>query len=288
MPDLSSRYDHSNELRRLLHQDQYHATISIVPVGNFVGDPSSSDDTLICYGAFLGIVDKVFELCEGRVEENIEEELRWYAFTTLCWIQHYVQYPSVSRVMEVSTRRELGKFAATMFRSLNENGSLASDETCLRYLGDLFAVITLQSHEQSSNTPVMRKVLGLLNSAEYDWLRPQSLLFTNLQTVLLFPSQIRERTAQLRDLCRTNLAGCRFFISVDDLPGLGPADTMPKDWVTLLIGGRVPYILRRHSRHSHKNSAGRQYNFVGECYVHGAMQGEMKLTGVGPATIYIR
>lgn len=47
---------------------------------------------------------------------------------------------------------------------------------------------------------------------------------------------------------------------------LVPRFAQPGDILCVLWGGRVPYILR---------SKGEQYRLVGECYLHGAMDGEL-------------
>jgi hypothetical protein len=48
--------------------------------------------------------------------------------------------------------------------------------------------------------------------------------------------------------------------------GLGPKTMQPGDCVVLFEGGTVPHVLRRN---------GAEFTFIGECYVHGAIQGEL-------------
>ena len=48
--------------------------------------------------------------------------------------------------------------------------------------------------------------------------------------------------------------------------GLGPAMMQTGDKVCIVFGCRTPMLLRE---------AGDAYHFVGECYVHGMMMGEM-------------
>ena len=70
--------------------------------------------------------------------------------------------------------------------------------------------------------------------------------------------------------------GQRFFILDDGSFGLCPPETQQGDFVFLLFGGKVPFVLRRNPRS--KNSAERdgicEYNLVGDCYVDGIMHGE--------------
>jgi hypothetical protein len=57
----------------------------------------------------------------------------------------------------------------------------------------------------------------------------------------------------------------RFFITADGHIGMGPFAMQEKDVVVVLFGGPVPYILRPKGGH---------YELVGECYVHGIMEGK--------------
>lgn len=59
----------------------------------------------------------------------------------------------------------------------------------------------------------------------------------------------------------------RFFITEEGLMGLGPRLIEPGDLVCVLLGSRVPFVLRR-------KVDGDRYVLVGECYCHGVMDGE--------------
>lgn len=66
--------------------------------------------------------------------------------------------------------------------------------------------------------------------------------------------------------CAACTAGLRTFATtVGGYYVLGPAVAEKGDVVCVLFGGRTPYILRPKGDH---------YLFVGECYVHGMMDGE--------------
>jgi hypothetical protein len=58
----------------------------------------------------------------------------------------------------------------------------------------------------------------------------------------------------------------RFFVTTDGHMGLGPFAMEEGDIVTVLFGGAVPYLLRR---------MGADYWLVGECYVHGIIEGQV-------------
>ena len=53
--------------------------------------------------------------------------------------------------------------------------------------------------------------------------------------------------------------------------GLVPAYAVPGDIICVFGGSHVPFVLR---------PAGETFQLVGECYVHGIMQGEMPTTNV--------
>lgn len=54
----------------------------------------------------------------------------------------------------------------------------------------------------------------------------------------------------------------RLIITSHELLGLGPDKTKRRDQICILYGCSVPVVLREY------------YNFIGECYVHGVMDGE--------------
>ncbi|KAJ8128176.1 hypothetical protein O1611_g5460 [Lasiodiplodia mahajangana] len=58
----------------------------------------------------------------------------------------------------------------------------------------------------------------------------------------------------------------RLCTATDGLVGLAPPNSVPGDKVALLLGGRVPVVLRQDAD---------GYRLVGEAYVHGAMYGKM-------------
>lgn len=70
----------------------------------------------------------------------------------------------------------------------------------------------------------------------------------------------------------------RFFVTDTGLSGLGPFSAEPGDVVAIIPGGTVPYILREHSDPSFKDC----YIFVGECYVHSIMDGELLRASTAP------
>ncbi|OCK78373.1 HET-domain-containing protein [Lepidopterella palustris CBS 459.81] len=57
-----------------------------------------------------------------------------------------------------------------------------------------------------------------------------------------------------------------FFITRSGRLAVGPYDSKEGDLVSVLYGARVPFVLRKADEETH--------HLVGECYVHGIMQGE--------------
>lgn len=57
----------------------------------------------------------------------------------------------------------------------------------------------------------------------------------------------------------------RFFVTERGYVGLGYSSTKPGDFVSILRGGKFPYIL---------SGKGERFEIRGECYVHGLMKGE--------------
>lgn len=70
----------------------------------------------------------------------------------------------------------------------------------------------------------------------------------------------------VRYACRSR----RIFRTQGGSLGLGPACTGIGDWVCVLKGGKVPYVLR---------PAEASFNFLGECYIDDIMRGELFLGG---------
>jgi hypothetical protein len=62
--------------------------------------------------------------------------------------------------------------------------------------------------------------------------------------------------------------GRRFLMTENQMMGICPPETQIGDTVTILSGGKVPFILRKQ---------GDYYNLIGECYIHGLMNSEIEI-----------
>ena len=63
--------------------------------------------------------------------------------------------------------------------------------------------------------------------------------------------------------------GRRFFTTLGGYMGIGPPGMRPGDSICVFLGGNVPWVVRQE---------GYEYMLVGECYVHGIMDGEIMQT----------
>ena len=64
--------------------------------------------------------------------------------------------------------------------------------------------------------------------------------------------------------------------------GLGPRNTRPGDEVVVMTGSRVPFVLRKThignmllNQNTESFCRVWRYNVIGDCYVHGIMNGEV-------------
>jgi len=68
----------------------------------------------------------------------------------------------------------------------------------------------------------------------------------------------------------------KFCATKNGYIGWVPPKTKPNDLVFIILGTDTPFILRRCSAGSHEDgSQPPVYRLVGECYLHGMMDGEM-------------
>jgi hypothetical protein len=84
------------------------------------------------------------------------------------------------------------------------------------------------------------------------------------------PSTVVEYLRRIREVVR----GRTFFVGdktgrQGPISGLGPSGMKDGDVLCVLYGCSVPVVVRRHG-----DASGKYYKFIGECYVHGYMDGE--------------
>jgi hypothetical protein len=66
----------------------------------------------------------------------------------------------------------------------------------------------------------------------------------------------------------------RFFVTEKGYFGLGNPDTQVGDQVWVLIGGKVPFVLRPVVDNDGMSSFDNSFRLIGDCYLHGIMDGE--------------
>jgi hypothetical protein len=69
-------------------------------------------------------------------------------------------------------------------------------------------------------------------------------------------------------LKRPTFTSIRFLVTEDKFLGLGNTMMLPGDMVYVLAGGSHPFVLRPEVDHPH------HFRLVGECYLHGIMDGQ--------------
>ncbi|KAI0471591.1 heterokaryon incompatibility protein-domain-containing protein [Xylariaceae sp. FL0804] len=102
---------------------------------------------------------------------------------------------------------------------------------------------------------------GQLNSAQLENLLPQQL----------------QQAIHFMEAHKMAAYGRRFFITKKGYMGLCHPTARAGDLVVLLAGGKTPYVLKS------KLGIKKAYYFIGECYLHGVMQGEAMADANGGA-----
>ena len=88
-----------------------------------------------------------------------------------------------------------------------------------------------------------------------------------------YTSNMIKKLSAVRDIHASIIratSGRRMFVTKNRYVGLGPEHTRVGDSVALLLGGSTPFVLR---------GVEQQWMVLGDCYVHGAMDGEFVKDG---------
>ena len=247
VPDWTSRYSFVPEKRRLAYYTDFRAT-----AGRAMPEPrrsrlvfSSIESTV----DLLGVRGHVFAMCQevGPACEVYSVVSTAAALSRLIlseWLPRFRGRQDCYTGTQGSNRRTLStvatnvdaQFAATMLRGLLWRQDRDHPE---------------RIQDDSEAVPLFHTIMEACTVYQ-----PTSELDELSDSMTLFMDGLR----------RT-----RFFIDSDGRPGLGPTNIEPGDVLALLLGGDMPYVLRR-------DESGREpsaYKFIGECYVHEAMDGEL-------------
>ncbi|KAF2187100.1 hypothetical protein K469DRAFT_705656 [Zopfia rhizophila CBS 207.26] len=79
---------------------------------------------------------------------------------------------------------------------------------------------------------------------------------------------------------KSKIIGRVFFLTEQGYVGLAPNGVMPGDEIAIIMGGDLPVAIRNVGF----SLEGEKYALLGECYVHGLMDGEALKDGTGNAT----
>jgi hypothetical protein len=83
-----------------------------------------------------------------------------------------------------------------------------------------------------------------------------------------------QSSSQHQTYFQSKMINHRFFITKTGLLGMGPVDVAPGDEVFVLLGGNMPFILRKTTLPIYASQVGSFHTLVGDAYVHGIMDGE--------------
>ena len=163
---------------------------------------------------------------------------------------------------------------------------------------DAFGLETPDMAEKSYRTSWRR--LRLANKRVYEawWLRTQAAAAFNGPDGTPLPGREAfahvpesERIIHNESMLTTTLQR-RFFVTEKGFMGTGPLATLPGDRITILFGGDVPFLLREdpNGGTSDKKSVGMSpyWKLIGDCFIHGIMDGEVMDTCEGRTRYVLR
>lgn len=96
-----------------------------------------------------------------------------------------------------------------------------------------------------------------------DW----ALVRRDRNTQIMTAKEHTMQNSMMNDVKRITF-GRRLYETSRGFIGIGPAAAKIGDQVCVLLGGQVLYVLRPH------NDRPNRYRFIGECHVHGMMDGK--------------
>ena len=209
-------------------------------------------------GLYLGTVHCTSET--ARPNENLEKvQKKWH--TTLSLARHRnMTWKQHKMLSDITT-------LLTLYIELHDTAEVDKDrfwddsKDLICTLVDRVCEATSQDLPTSYLLTLICGRLSLLTRCDAD----------GIHSLLRRASSRRpEGQAALNSLCRAlkqGMGGRRFAVLDEVLMGVVPAETMVGDAVAVLIGCSVPVCLRRAA-------GSNEWILVGECYVHGYMDGE--------------
>ncbi|CAH0057494.1 unnamed protein product [Clonostachys solani] len=216
------------------------------------------DGSLAARGRFLGTVSRVLEPLYSC--SDTEDVL----IGTKQWFERWLKYMSLS-VDNYDPLHLTTVFAETLLSSakLTENG--------------------LERLEKQDNAHLVSWLWRILWRVDSDQQIHHlfKVLSLNIENINNLPDHLVAESYSAA--MRLSITKRAFFIAHDGRIGLGPISMRALDEIYVLPGGKMPFILRRIPRQN--NGPGQftdsAFSLVGECYLHGCMDGQMGLPNEG-------
>jgi hypothetical protein len=230
-----------------------------------------ADGSLVARGRFLGTVSKVFEpLYSCNDTKAVLNGTKHWFFATERWFatEWFARRLQLEWSPFDGNRYDLSNlwtvFAETLLSSakLTENGLERLGIQDNAHLATWLWRVVWKA-DPAQQTYHFQKM--------YHRLKDILLQIPFLDTEISDPRVAESYSAAMR-LSITKRA---FFITNNGRIGLGPVSMQESDEIYVLPGGKMPFVLRRIP---HQNAA---FSLVGECYLHGCMDGQMGLPSEG-------
>jgi len=126
-------------------------------------------------------------------------------------------------------------------------------------------ILTLTASQALPHTPINKSYFKVLRKVLQKILYGDTHHRTLSSTPSLESKYFALGSSQNHEAARRVCHQRRHFVTKTGYQGLGPSQIQPGDFVFVAFGGSCPYVLREVIG---------GYRLVGECYVHGLMDGE--------------
>lgn len=204
--------------------------------------------SLVVFGMLFDIISNIGALADPCVKDLNNCNSHTSQFVTRSMhlaIKHCQPYPSESGLFDA--------FWQTLVAGKDDSGKLKAPS-------DFAAIFALLIDSATGSSPSMPDQPNFKRKLTVENLKSRRPSLTYRQLQIAFEAAVKGR---------------RFGTTSKRYMGLLPRGTKEGDEICIFSGGHIPFVVRRHASSS-------LYQLVGECYVHGIMNGEaMQMTGLG-------
>ncbi|OCK93532.1 uncharacterized protein K441DRAFT_661434 [Cenococcum geophilum 1.58] len=184
------------------------------------------------------------------------------------------------------TFRRANDFDLPLFASWCANSSSSPfREYCDRVVGDELRLEYehCRAHFTRIGHPRTEEQFREISKAYYSFVSPIGVPRVDTTSLLIRiilghalsqPLPPREHTAAMSSPIKYATFRRKIFITRENFIGLGPAEMKVDDQIYLLQGSRTPFIPRQAKEECINGLLKRYYQLVGDCYMHGVMDGE--------------